>query len=66
LLNNSVPQAPQLTGANGQADITVSVPQEEDYPTYAPQGLLHVHRPLHPMVRPRVHTAIGKVVGPGM
>jgi len=66
LLGNTVPQAPPIVGANGQADITVSVPQEEDYPTYAPQGLLHVHRPLHPMVRPRVHTAIGKVVGPGM
>ncbi len=30
----TVPQRPVLAGANGQADITVSPPQEEDYPNY--------------------------------
>lgn len=54
LLGNNVPQAPQIAGANGQADITVSVPQEEDYPGYSPVPLLHVHRSMRPMMHKTV------------
>ena len=64
LLNNTVPQTPPIVGANGQADITVSIPQEEDYPGYAPQGLLHVRH--HARPQPHAHRILGRVVGPGM
>src|SRR6202040_2552494 len=48
LLGQSVPQSPQIAGASGQSDITVSVPVEEDYPTYTPQNILRVHRSMRP------------------
>ena len=45
LLGHSVPQAPNITGASGQSDITVSVPEEEDYPGYTQQPFSRVrHR----------------------
>ncbi|MDQ6781213.1 MAG: hypothetical protein M3Z37_08715 [Candidatus Eremiobacteraeota bacterium] len=37
LLAPTVPQRPTLAGANGQADITISHPVEEDYPNYTTQ-----------------------------
>jgi hypothetical protein len=57
LLGNNVPQAPSITGANGQADITVSIPEEEDYPGYTQSPLLKVRHPLgrlHPHIHPQI------------
>jgi hypothetical protein len=48
LLGQNVPQAPAISGPSGQSDITVSIPEEEDYPTYAQQPLLRVHRKVGP------------------
>jgi hypothetical protein len=48
LLGQNVPQSPAITGANGQADITVSAPIEEDYPGYNPQPALRIHRSMKP------------------
>lgn len=42
LIGSSVPQAPPITGAGGQADLTLAVPVEEDYPGYAPTPLLRI------------------------
>jgi hypothetical protein len=67
LLGNSVPQAPSITGAGGQSDITVSIPEEEDAPLYTQSGLSRVHHRVHSRVRPHIGgMPLGKIVGPGM
>ena len=50
LLGNTVPQAPAIVGAAGQSDITVSVPMEEDAPTYTPYAVSPV-RHIRPHAR---------------
>jgi len=47
LTANKVPQAPAIVGANGQSDITISVPMEEDWPSYTPIGLSRTYHPMH-------------------
>ncbi len=51
LLSNSVPQTPAITGPAGQSDITVSIPVEEDYPSYTPVGISRVRHPIRPHAR---------------
>jgi len=48
LLHPPVPAAPQITGANGQADITISPPVEEDWTAggYVATTLSRAHRPI--------------------
>jgi hypothetical protein len=48
LIGQTVPQTPTIVGSNGQADITVSIPEEEDYPLYTQQALARVHRKVGP------------------
>ena len=57
LLGNSVPQTPSIVGGAGQSDITVSVPEEEDAPSYTPVGISPVRRHVHPHVRVRHHAS---------
>jgi hypothetical protein len=67
LLGNSVPQAPNITGVGGQSDITVSIPEEEDYPGYTQSGLSKVRHHMHTRVRPHFGgMPLGRIVGPGM
>lgn len=51
LIQATVPQRPQLTGPNGQSDVTVSRPMEQDYPNYGTQIPLSATR--HPFARLR-------------
>jgi hypothetical protein len=46
LIEATTPQAPAIAGASGQSDLTISVPNEEDYPTYTPVALSVAHHPL--------------------
>jgi len=46
LLQSTVPQRPTIVGANGQADITISRPMEQDYPGYAQIPLTAARHPL--------------------
>jgi hypothetical protein len=48
LLHPPVPEAPQITGASGQSDITISPPVEEDWTAggYVATTLSKAHRPI--------------------
>jgi hypothetical protein len=55
-LLTSPSETPQITGANGQSDVTISLPVEEDWQsgdTWSATTLTHSRHPLH-RVRPRV------------
>lgn len=53
LTQATTPQAPAITGASGQSDITISVPVEEDPPYTAQTPLRAARRPLFNRFAPR-------------
>jgi hypothetical protein len=62
LLHPPVPTAPQITGGNGQSDITISPPVEEDWTAggYVATTLSRAHRPFRHHVHTRPHTVVGR------
>jgi hypothetical protein len=68
LTQSSVPQAPPITGANGQSDITVSTQIEEDYPNYTAMPATSTRHPfsrgfsirrMAPLMSPEVYRKLG-------
>jgi len=60
LLHPPVPAAPQIIGGNGQSDITISPPVEEDWTAggYVATTLSRAHRPFRHHVHP--HSVVGR------
>jgi hypothetical protein len=60
LLHPPVATAPQIIGGNGQSDITISPPVEEDWTLggYVATTLSRIHRPIHHHVHVRRHSVV--------
>jgi len=56
LIEATTTQAPTITGPGGQSDITISVPNEEDYPAYGVVPLSAARHPLFKRSMPHAST----------